>query len=106
VFIAAARALGIPARYVSGYLLMDDRVDQDAGHAWAEAFVANLGWVGSISRTDLSRRALRPRGDGRRLSRCRPITASAMAILTKPCVSLPWNSSVWNNNLGFIRSGR
>jgi transglutaminase-like putative cysteine protease len=46
VFIAAARALGIPARYVSGYLLMDDRVDQDAGHAWAEAFVANLGWVG------------------------------------------------------------
>ena len=45
IFIGAARALGIPARYVSGYLLMDDRVEQDAGHAWAEAHVADLGWV-------------------------------------------------------------
>ena len=46
VFIACARLLGIPARYVSGYLMMTDRVDQDAGHAWGEAFVAGLGWVG------------------------------------------------------------
>jgi len=46
VFIAAARLRGIPARYVSGYLLLDDRVEQDAGHAWAEAHVAGLGWVG------------------------------------------------------------
>jgi transglutaminase-like putative cysteine protease len=46
VFIGAARSLGIPARYVSGYLMMNDRVEQDAGHAWAEAFVEGLGWVG------------------------------------------------------------
>lgn len=46
VFIGAARLLGIPARYVSGYLMMDDRVDQEAGHAWAEAHVDGLGWVG------------------------------------------------------------
>lgn len=46
VFIAAARAMGISARYVSGYLLMDDRVEQEAGHAWAEAFIDGLGWVG------------------------------------------------------------
>ena len=46
IFIGAARALGIPARYVSGYLMMDDRVEQEAGHAWAEAHVDNLGWVG------------------------------------------------------------
>lgn len=46
VFIAAARLLGYPARYVSGYLMMDDRVHQDASHAWAEAHVAGLGWVG------------------------------------------------------------
>lgn len=46
VFVAAARQLGIPARYVSGYLLMDDRTDQQAGHAWAEAHVEGLGWVG------------------------------------------------------------
>lgn len=46
IFVAAARALGYPARYVSGYLLMDDRVHQDASHAWAEAHVDGLGWIG------------------------------------------------------------
>lgn len=45
VFIGAARMLGIPARYVSGYLMMNDRIDQEAGHGWAEAHVAGLGWV-------------------------------------------------------------
>ena len=46
IFIAAARLLDIPARYVSGYLMMNDRVEQDASHAWAEAYVKGLGWVG------------------------------------------------------------
>ncbi len=46
VFIGAARAHGIPARYVSGYLMMDDRIEQEATHAWAEAHVGDLGWVG------------------------------------------------------------
>lgn len=47
VFIACARTLGIPARYVSGYLHRADGVnDQQAGHAWAEAHVDGLGWVG------------------------------------------------------------
>jgi transglutaminase-like putative cysteine protease len=46
IFIGAARAQGIPARYVSGYLMMNDRIDQEAGHAWAEAHVDGLGWVG------------------------------------------------------------
>ena len=46
IFISAARSLDIPARYVSGYLMMDDRVDQEATHAWAEAWVQGLGWVG------------------------------------------------------------
>lgn len=46
VFIAAARMAEIPARYVSGYLMMNDRVEQDATHAWAEAHVEGLGWVG------------------------------------------------------------
>jgi transglutaminase-like putative cysteine protease len=46
VFLAAARRLDIPARYVSGYLLLrDGAIDQDAGHAWAEACVPDLGWV-------------------------------------------------------------
>lgn len=46
IFIAAARSLDIPARYVSGYLMMNDRIEQEATHAWAEAYVQNLGWVG------------------------------------------------------------
>lgn len=46
IFIAAARLADIPARYVSGYLMMNDRVDQDASHAWAEAHIDGLGWVG------------------------------------------------------------
>lgn len=47
IFIAAARKLGVPARYVGGHFYRADGVTaQDAGHAWAEAYVENLGWVG------------------------------------------------------------
>src|SRR5712671_6086977 len=46
IFVAAARSLGIPARYVGGYFRRADGInEQDAGHAWAEAFVPELGWV-------------------------------------------------------------
>ena len=46
IFIAAVRSLGVPARYVGGYFhRMDGVIDQDAGHAWAEAYIADLGWV-------------------------------------------------------------
>jgi transglutaminase-like putative cysteine protease len=46
IFIAGSRRLGIPARYVGGHLCRSDGVTaQDAGHAWAEAFVPDLGWV-------------------------------------------------------------
>ncbi|SDE03252.1 transglutaminase family protein [Ruegeria marina] len=46
VFIACCRHMGVPARYVSGYLMMNDRIEQEATHAWAEANVDGLGWVG------------------------------------------------------------
>ena len=46
IFIACLRALGVPARYVSGYLMLNDTTTQDAMHAWAEAHVDGLGWVG------------------------------------------------------------
>lgn len=45
IFLSVARHLGIPARYVSGYLLMD-APDQTASHAWAEVHLQGLGWVG------------------------------------------------------------
>lgn len=45
--IAMAQAAGMPARYVSGYLLAGDGpVENDASHAWAEINIAGLGWVG------------------------------------------------------------
>jgi transglutaminase-like putative cysteine protease len=54
VFIAAARHLGVPARYVSGYLFRRDRLDgQEAGHAWAEALIADVGWVGFDPANDI-----------------------------------------------------
>jgi transglutaminase-like putative cysteine protease len=47
IFVAAARSLGIPARYIGGHFRRADGVTvQDAGHAWAEIHVENLGWVG------------------------------------------------------------
>ena len=46
IFIAAMRHLGHPARYVSGYLMMNDRTHQDATHAWAEAYFDHIGWIG------------------------------------------------------------
>lgn len=47
VFIACCRQMGVPARYVSGHLLRRDGMDdQEAAHAWAEAWIEGLGWVG------------------------------------------------------------
>ena len=44
VFIAAARALGMPARYVSGYLYTGDTRDA-ASHAWVDVWLgAEIGW--------------------------------------------------------------
>ena len=46
IFLAAARHLRIPARYVSGHLVRaDGLVTQPAGHAWVETHVGDLGWV-------------------------------------------------------------
>ncbi len=50
IMIALVRQLGIPCRYVSGYLYHRqedrDRSTSDATHAWVEAFLPHLGWVG------------------------------------------------------------
>lgn len=44
--VSVARLLGLPARYVSGYLFMDGVTEQVASHAWAEVMIKGLGWVG------------------------------------------------------------
>jgi transglutaminase-like putative cysteine protease len=50
IMIALARELRIPCRYVSGYLFhrveYNDRSAQDATHAWVEALLPGLGWIG------------------------------------------------------------
>lgn len=49
IMIAVARHWGIPARYVSGYMYHRgnrDRSEADATHAWVEAWLPDLGWVG------------------------------------------------------------
>jgi transglutaminase-like putative cysteine protease len=50
VMAALVRGLGIPCRYVSGYLYHEksyqDRSVPDATHAWVEAWLPSLGWVG------------------------------------------------------------
>jgi transglutaminase-like putative cysteine protease len=44
VFIAACRAVGIPARYVSGYYYRSSHGPGTASHAWADAWVGS-GWI-------------------------------------------------------------
>ena len=46
IFVAASRLSGLPARYVSGYLRINEQVQQEATHAWAEAYVEGIGWIG------------------------------------------------------------
>ena len=50
ITIALVRSVGIPCRYVSGYLFHKDgdetRSAQSATHAWVEAFLPGLGWTG------------------------------------------------------------
>jgi transglutaminase-like putative cysteine protease len=50
IMIALVRSLGIPSRYVSGYIApresAHDRASDNATHAWVEAFLPRIGWVG------------------------------------------------------------
>ena len=65
VFIACCRRLGVPARYVSGYLRNDDpelHVGRTS-HSWAEAWVPGLDWVGFDPANGAS-----PRGDSLRVA--------------------------------------
>ena len=49
IFISLARSLGVPTRYVSGYLFPQeghsDRSTDQATHAWVETLLPEHGWV-------------------------------------------------------------
>ena len=57
IMIALVRNLRIPCRYVSGYLyhdaLHEDRSAEGATHAWVEALLPGLGWIGFDPTNDL-----------------------------------------------------
>ena len=46
IFIGITRALKLPSRYVTGYLVTGVGASSTAAHAWAEVLVPDLGWVG------------------------------------------------------------
>lgn len=47
IFIGCCRLLGVPARYVSGFIGGENgKSETDMGQAWAEAHVPGLGWAG------------------------------------------------------------
>jgi transglutaminase-like putative cysteine protease len=47
IFIACARHLGMPARYVSGYVAQSESLRHANGaHAWAEIHLDDYGWIG------------------------------------------------------------
>jgi transglutaminase-like putative cysteine protease len=46
VFVAAARTLGLPARFISGFFLGESEDNYRAHHAWAEVYVPPIGWIG------------------------------------------------------------
>lgn len=54
LFCALARANGIPARYVSGYLHQGNGYFGDSQmHAWAEAYIPYVGWIGFDPTNDI-----------------------------------------------------
>jgi len=57
IMIALVRRLGVPCRYVSGYLFRPaeslDRSTDGATHAWVEALLPEIGWVGFDPTNDL-----------------------------------------------------
>ena len=56
IAIAMLRRLGIPARYVSGYLFhngSDRNTAANASHAWVEVYLPPLGWVGIDPTNDI-----------------------------------------------------
>jgi transglutaminase-like putative cysteine protease len=55
LFIACCRAVGVPARYVSGYV-DPGHSDQAASHAWAEVWIEGEGWVSvDVTHRELAR---------------------------------------------------
>src|SRR5205809_7023415 len=58
VMIACLRSLGLPARYVSGYLRSkENSIGAEASHAWASVFCPGFGWLDFDPTNDVTPRS-------------------------------------------------
>ena len=71
LMIEACRCVGLPARFVSGYHLVEPRPDRYDLHAWAEVYLPGAGW-----------RGFDPSGIGPIDDRYIPLATSSKAALT------------------------
>jgi transglutaminase-like putative cysteine protease len=71
VMIAACRCVGLPARFVSGYHLLEPKPERYDLHAWAEVYLPGAGW-----------RGFDPSGSGAVDDRYIPLATSSKAPLT------------------------
>ncbi len=64
MMIGCLRSLGLPARYISGYLRSGPRVvGADASHAWLSAYCSGFGWLDFDPTNDLMPSGGRDYGD-------------------------------------------
>ena len=80
VLIGLCRAIGIPARYVSGYILAGADPDAPtrgaaASHAWVEAFTPTHGWRGFDPTNDV-------------LAICNPLRVRRISIRDRSCSTI------------------
>src|SRR5258708_886886 len=83
LFICLARLLGVPARYVCGYLLVgggsENRAQCQASHAWAQVYLPEVGWKRFDTNGVLTQTDHRSRWDGATWTRRRPQAPSTWA---------------------------
>jgi transglutaminase-like putative cysteine protease len=84
VLIAAAQAVGFPARFVSGYR-QGGSAETAAMHAWTEIFLADRGWVGfdAVNRCAIDDRYVRM-ASGRDIRDAAPIRCVTSGRIAEP----------------------
>ncbi len=76
MLLVMLRILGVPARYVSGYICPKDAGMRGEGatHAWVEVFIPNYGWLGLDPTNNCIATSLHVRlAIGRNFSDCSPV---------------------------------